>query len=121
MTWKAKVEEAAQLVDEGEYSAELIDIQDRDGEHGPMARLEFRILEDEQWEDSHVAGIANKKLSEGTKLGQWVAALLGKLPDVGKEVTHDALLGRPCRIHVGHKANGQGQVFANVQQVLPRT
>lgn len=121
MDWRAPVEEAAAIIDEGEYNAEVSGIRDMDGQHGTMARVGFTLSTDDEWDERRVSGIATKKLSEDTKLGRWVTAILGRMPAVGEEVTVEDLLHKHCRVVVGHKTSPNGKVFANVVQVLPAT
>ena len=118
MLWKATVEEAAAVIAEGEYDAEVTAIQDMEGQHGPMVRIEFTLSTDDESDERRVTGLASKKLSENTKLGRWAAAIFGHMPAVGKEITIDDLLHKPCRIVVGHKTSSDGKIFANVVGVL---
>jgi hypothetical protein len=117
MAWKATVEEASALALEGEHRARLTNIQDMDGQHGPMVRIEFTLSPDDESE-GRVWAICNKKLTDSTKLGRWVAAVLGRTPSVGEKITTSDLLNKECRVIVKHKTNPDGQVFANVVDVL---
>ena len=117
MAWKATVEEASALAVEGEHRARLTNIQDMDGQHGPMVRIEFTLSPDDESE-GRVSAIASKRLSENTKLGRWVAAILGRAPNVGEEITAAQLIGKECWIVIRHKTNVDGKVFANVTDVL---
>jgi len=119
MTWTATAEEAATAVPEGEFEAEVTGVQDMDGQHGPMVRIEFTLATDDEWDGRRVSGLASKKLSEATKLGRWVTAILGHMPAVGEEITIDDLLHKHCRVVVKHKTNTDGKVFANIVEVLP--
>ena len=117
-TWKANVEEAATAVAEGTFDAEVTGVQDMDGQHGPMVRIEVTLSTDDEWDERRVTGLASKKLSENTKLGRWVAAILGRVPEVGEEVSAQDLVAKECRVVIKHKTNADGKVFANVVQVL---
>ena len=121
MDWKATVEEAATTVAEGEFDGEVTSVQDTDGQHGPMVRIEFTLATDDEWDERRVVGLASRRLSEDTKLGRWVAAILGHMPAVGEEITIDDLLHKHCRVVVKHKTNTDGKTFANVTDVLPST
>jgi len=105
------------LAVEGEHRARLTNIQDMDGQHGPMVRIEFTLSPDDESE-GRVSAIASKRLSENTKLGRWVAAILGRAPNVGEEITAAQLIGKECWIVIRHKTNVDGKVFANVTDVL---
>jgi len=119
MEWKATVEEAITAIAEGEYDAEVSGVRDQDGQHGPMVRIECMLCTDDEFENQRVSGIASKKLNEGTKLGRWVAAILGHMPAVGEDVTVEDLLHKRCRVVIGHKTNTDGKVFANIVDVFP--
>ena len=102
MTWKATVEEEVPVVPEGQYNAMPTDIQDMDGPHGAMVRVDFTLTTDDEYDGLQVSGLASKKLSENTKLGHWVAAILGRIPEVGEEILADGLLHRDCRVAIEH-------------------
>jgi len=119
MAWKAAVEEAATTVAEGEYDAKVTGVQDMDSAHGPTVRIDFLLHTDDEWDERRVSGLASKKLSENTKLGRWVVAIIGHMPSVGEEVTPEDLLRKHCRVVIKHKTSPDGKVFANVVEVLP--
>ena len=119
MTWTATAEEAATTVAEGEFDGEVTGVQDMDGQHGPMVRIEFTLATGDEWDGRRVTGLASKKLSENTKLGRWVAAILGHIPSVGEEITIENLLHKHCRVVIKHKTNTDGKIYANVVEVLP--
>lgn len=119
MTWTATAEEAATAVPEGEFNGEVTGVQDMDGQHGPMVRIEVTLATDDEWDERRVSGLASKKLSEATKLGRWVTAILGHMPRVGEEITIDDLLHKHCRIVIKHKTSPDDKTFANVVEVLP--
>ncbi len=119
MTCKLVVEEATELVSEGEYLARPINMYEKMGPHGAMIHIDFRLLPEDDYDGCVVSGIASKKLTENTKLGRWAAAILGRIPEVGEEITTDDLLHEDCRVVIKHKKNSNDMVFANVVQVLP--
>ena len=118
MAWKATVEEAVSAIAEGEYDAEVSGVRDQDGQHGLMVRVEFMLSTDNEFDGVRVSGLASKKLSEGTKLGRWVAAILDHMPAIGEEVTIEDLIHKRCRVVIGHKTSTDGKTFANVTDVL---
>jgi len=118
MEWKATVEDAMTAIAEGEYDAEVSGVRDQDGQHGLMVRVEFTLSTENEYDGQRVSGLASMKLSEGTKLGRWVAAILGHMPAVGEEITIEDLIHKRCRVVVGHKTNSDGKTFANVVDVL---
>jgi hypothetical protein len=119
MTWKATVEEPVTAVAEGTFDAEVTGIQDMEGQHGPMVRIEFKLATDDEWDERRITGLASKKLSENTKLGRWTAAILNRPLQVGEQITIDHILHKHCRVIVKHKTNTDGKTFANVAEVLP--
>ncbi len=118
MSWTATAKEAATTVPEGEFEAEVTGAQDMDGTHGPTVRLDFLLHTDDEWDERRVTGLATKKLSENTKLGRWVAAIIGHMPSVGEEITIENLLHKHCRVVIKHKTSPDGKTFANVVDVL---
>ena len=119
MTWNAVMEEPIVAVPEGEYDATPIEVRLTEGPHGEMVKIDFMLSGDDEHDGRQVSGVASRKLSENTKLGRWVCVLLGRVPEVGEEVTAQDLLHKDCRVVIKHKTNGEGQLFANVVQVLP--
>lgn len=119
MTWKATTEEVAPPIPDGEYNAILTGVTDMQGPHGTMARIDFMLTTDDVWDGRQVSGIASKKLSANTKLGEWIAALLGTMPKVGEEITIDDVLHKECRVVIKQRVTEKNKmVFANVVQVL---
>ena len=117
MSVEMVIEEPIAAVPEGEYDATVVDVRLQDATHGKVVRFDFMVSDDEV-DNRQVSGIASFRPSPNTKLGRWIAAILGRMPEVGETVTSDDLLRKDCRIVVKHKANADGQVFANVAQVL---
>lgn len=117
MSVEMVIEEPIAAVPEGEYDATVVDVRLQDATHGKVVRFDFMVSDDEV-DSRQVSGIASFRPSPNTKLGRWIAAILGRMPEVGETVTSGDLLRKDCRIVVKHKANAEGQVFANVAQVL---
>lgn len=118
MGCKMNVEETTAIIPVGEYDADVRDVRDQEGQHGPMVRIEFKLSPDDEFDGYRTSGLASKKLTEATKLGRWVATILGQLPPVGEEITVDDLLGKRCRVVIAHKRNSEGKAFANVSDVV---
>ena len=117
MAWKMTMEEVAPPVPDGQYVAMAIAIHEIDGRHGPMVKIDFQINSEDLWDGRRVSGIASKKLSSNTKLGSWVAAILGGMPRVGREIAEDDLLHKDCFIVVRQELNDKNRVFSNVIEV----
>ena len=108
-------EEPLGPVPKGEYSAELTGIEEFNGEYGPAVRFKFVLTEEGEMKGREVSGMApNKGFSEDTKLGRWIAAILGYTPNIGQEVRTSDLLHKPCCVKIEHKAADDGRVFSNV-------
>ncbi len=90
-----------------------------EGPHGEMVKIDFMLSGDDDCDGRQVSGVASRRLSENTKLGRWVSAILGSVPEVGEEVKAQNLLHKDCRVVVRHRTNPEGQLFANVVEVLP--
>lgn len=109
------------LVDEDEFDAEVVAVREVKGPHDQMVCIEFS-LGSFDGEEIRVGGLARKNLSDLSKLGGWVEAILGRMPDVGEEVCVRDLLNRRCRIVVKHKKTLDGlTTFADVVRVHPAT
>ena len=117
MTWKAIMEEPIVAVPEGEYAATPVDVRLSEGPHGEMVKIDFMLSGDDECDGRQVSGVASRRLSENTKLGRWVSAILGRVPEVGEEVKAQDLLHKDCRVVVKHRTNGEGQVLANVVEL----
>ncbi len=119
MEWNVTCEETEALVPEGQFSAILSEIKDVQSQHGMSARFEFFLTTDDEFEGRKVSGLARKKLSENTKLGRWVAAILGRALNIGEKVNAEDLLNKECMVTIKHNLGSNGQVFANVQEIQP--
>jgi hypothetical protein len=118
MGWSTTTQQSATLIPEGEFPAVLTEIREMPGQHGTMVRLDFMITGEDEWEGRSLSGLANSVLSENSKLGQWVTALIGRTPAVGERVDSKDVIHRDCRIVVRHRVNSDGKVFANVVSIL---
>ena len=117
MPWKITTEEVAPPVPDGEYSAMPVEISQKKGPHGPMVKIDFQINSEDEWDGRRVSGVASKKLSANTKLGAWIAAILGGMPRVGREVNEEDLLHKDCIIMVRQEVNAKDRVYSNVIEI----
>lgn len=85
MAWNGVFEEPTTVPSEGKSRAVVTGIRDMDAPHGPVVRIDFKLSSDDEAENGQVSGLANKRLSENTKLGRFVAAILGRTPNVGDQ------------------------------------
>ena len=121
MEWNAVMEEPIAAVPEGEYAATPVDVRLTEGPHGEMVKIDFILSGDDERDGRQVSGVASRKLSENTKLGRWVCAILGRIPEVGEEITAQDLLHKDCRVVVSHRMTEDEKVFANVVEVIGRS
>ena len=110
------------LLPAGKYTAVLTNIEDWEGDYGPVFRLRFAVVHAE--ETYEVTGWAKKyeKITPKSKMGCWTAAILGRELEENEQLTSQMLLNKPCEIEVAHKAAEDGQIFAKVvtvRQQLP--
>ena len=118
MVWKATVEEAEMTVAEDKFDGEITGVQDMDCQYGPTVRIESTLSADDEWDGRRASGPAGKKLTDHIKLGRWVEAILGRMPNVGEEVTVEDLLHKHCRVEIKHKTSPDSKTFASLVQVL---
>jgi hypothetical protein len=83
----------------GLYLARVAEVQGLQTQYGPAVRFWFEVLAGE--EKVRVPGIANAKLSRGSKLRAWVEALLGRQLQHGEELDAEQLVGKPCKVALG--------------------
>jgi hypothetical protein len=118
MQCTAITEDVAVAICESEYRADVFGARDTDGQQDATVRIESSLSTDNEGDERRVTGIASKKLSENTKLGCWVTAILGRMPTVEQEITVKDLHHKHCRVVVKHKTNPDSKTFASVVQVL---
>lgn len=113
------MQEPITSVPEGEYDAVLTGFDTVAMPYGDANRYEFRIDSDNVKDGRTVSGLTGTVLAENTKKGRWISALLGRVPELGENISEDDILNQPCRVVVAHKTDSKGIVRANVTDVLP--
>ena len=121
MRCNAVVEEPRPPVPESGYEGAPVRIREIDCCYGARVLIDFALSGEGELDGHVVSGIADKELNEDTKLGRWVAAISGRMPEEGEEVIADDLLHRECRLLIRHGTHALGQVFATVVDVRPST
>ncbi len=119
MRCNAAVQEAWPVTPEGEYEGVVVGIRDIECCYGTRIHIRFVLSGDGRLDGNIVSGIADKILIQDMELGLWIAAILGRMPEAGEEVTFHDLLHRKCRLVIRHRTNARGQVFATVVNVCP--
>ena len=97
-------------VEPGTYDAILSKTEDSTGQFGPQVMFSFDL-----GENRILRAWASGKLSPKSKMGGWVKALLGELPD---ELDTAALVGTKCRVKVDIDIKDDGKEFSRIVDVL---
>ncbi len=106
--------EAAELVPEGMYEAELIDVRPFANVHGQRLGMVFEITAGQH----HGAELMEAAALTGSprgKLADMIRGLGGA--EVGLEAARN-LIGRRCRIVVRHESSRTGKTYAAIAQTL---
>jgi hypothetical protein len=116
----------ARHIDEGEYTAVIMDIQEKESENkkwgDTFLMWQFKVnnpTEDENPIDEEVTitGLTSTKFSEKSNLGKWLAGL-GIDLDTAEEFDVEEFIGKVVRITVEDKPNKKdGKVFSTVSRV----
>jgi hypothetical protein len=99
-------------IPDGTYKAQLISVESGiESKFGKMRKWHFLVDVNGTGED--LAGLTSEATGPGTKAYQWLTALLGEAPQVGKTV--DEPFGKTVLIDVA--ANEKG--YAQIQDMRP--
>lgn len=93
----------------GTFVAAIAGIYEDDSQYGPIFKVRF------QTEEGEVTGRTSQTLSDKSKFGKIVCAVLGAIPD---DLDTDELIGESLIITVEHKEGAEGGVFANVTNTV---
>ena len=113
------VEEVRPVIPEGVYEGRPVEIRRLCCCYGNRILIDFVVSGDPRQNGQVVSGIADEEINENTKLGHWIAAILGREPQAGETITADDLLHRECRLVIRDKTQGLSRVFSAVVDVLP--
>lgn len=96
--------------DPGRYEAVVATVELVEGKFGEQFMFRF-TLDDGQ----ELRAWCNSKLSDKSKLGRWVAGLLGSVP---ADLDTDDLIGRPCCLNVSiQTAEKDGSEFNRIDSI----
>ncbi|MCE5322118.1 hypothetical protein LLG46_02255 [bacterium] len=125
-------EQEFELIPEGRYLFQVIDIDADKGDYGPFFKIKCEILKPEEVEDVETKGkwisvMASQVISAGdkpSKLYQLTSAVFGRAIDCagGEKVDTDDLIGRQFSGVVGHTTKGNGEnkrTYANILSYSP--
>ncbi|MFH7834993.1 MAG: DUF669 domain-containing protein [Candidatus Aenigmatarchaeota archaeon] len=117
-----KKREMSPVIEEGEYEAELVSIEEEtasfgNGETYPYIRFRFSILS-ENYFGTQVESSVPNNFTPNSKLASLLTGLGVNVEEVN-EVDTDTLVGTKCRVYVEHVASKKGNIFAQVTKVKP--
>ena len=101
-----------ELLDMGTYPVTVKEVRKAEGDYGEQVVFTFRVDDSE----AELCAWASATYSTKSKLGRWVVAILGDMPD---QLDSEELVGKPCRITVLVKTKDDGTQFNEVDEVLP--
>jgi len=101
-----------ELLDMGTYPVTVKEVRKAEGDYGEQVVFTFRVDDSE----AELCAWASATYSTKSKLGRWVVAILGDMPD---QLDSEELVGKPCRITVLVKTKDDGTQFNKVDEVLP--
>ena len=111
--FKAQVEEVVPVLPAGIYPAYFSGIKEQTNDTGTFWLLTFSATNgDFQVE---ITATTSPRITPKTKMGKWLAALIGHQVVVGEVVDFSELAGAPCQIMV--TINDAG--YSRIEQVLP--
>lgn len=108
-------------VDEGEYVAMIMRIEEQKGPRGRYLRWTFKLrepLENGEVVDQEIRVTGNTPIAmeEGKALDKWTSAAAGELA-IGEEVEMEDLNGRVVRVLVEDR-EGKDRIYSNVTKVM---
>lgn len=109
---------------EGTYTCQVTDYTPAEGKFGPQVRwtLELPEIEREDGRPARVSYFTSMSMSAKSKLGKLMMACGLEMPetqDEADEWSADLFLGKRCRVRLVHSMGTDGQVYCNVDDVLP--
>lgn len=102
----------------GVFPAEVIDVEQDEGEFGEFLRIRFNLLETD--DERSLVGIASAKFTTKSKLYKWTASLLNGDVDLMHEsgFSPDLILGKTGQLIV-EVDEKDGTLFDKITNVLP--
>lgn len=106
-----------ELLDPGRYPATIGEITDEEGNFGLQFKLRFDLAGEHEGQSLHAW--CSQKLSQKSKLYQWVVGITGRAPQPGESFDIDSLLGRKVIINISveTKKDGSGMEFNRVTAI----
>jgi hypothetical protein len=101
----------------GLYPGELIEIEEREGDHGGFLLWRF-VVRDARDNEVEVTTISSQKFGAGSKARRYVEAILGREVQSGETLDAEALYNVPCQLLVTIAALTDGSSVNRVEQIL---
>ena len=108
----------AEALGTGEYSGELLAIEQSDGQFGTQVKFTFALTAPEH-NGRRLTAYARLSGSTQGKLAKWVQALLGRPIKEGETVDLFRLIGKPCVLVVVRASKPDGSSYNKIEDVLP--
>jgi hypothetical protein len=119
MAFKTRVEDF-EVLQEDTYDAVFVDIEECESTNPAFAggywKWTFEILRDGEAPLRFTAN-SSAKLTRGTKGGQWVAAIQGRLVESGEDFDFGTIQGKPCRLLLGIDDTERGE-FNRIDKIM---
>lgn len=101
------------IIEDGDYIAELKNVEEIQGKYGPMLRFVFDVIEPGY--ETRVTGICSKYVTPKSKLFRWLNALEADFSQ--SQIDLHSLIGRKCIITVSLAVGPDGMEYLNVVDV----
>jgi hypothetical protein len=102
----------------GSYEAHFTRYEEDEMEHGPVFKLFFKIVNDDEYEGRELSRLVSQKFNPKSNLFQTVQGLLGRPIRPSEKIVLDDLVGRPCVLNIGHNIKERG-TFEHIDGVNP--
>jgi hypothetical protein len=108
-----------ELLEDGLYTAQLLEIKPEDGERGVYWRWTFTVRTENGGEKGLIAN-SSASLSRRSKAYGWLTAALARELEPGEEIDFDATMPLVCRIMVKRSEDGEFDRVEDVLKANPR-
>jgi len=113
------------LLEEGQYLAEVTDLEQSEGEYGTQVKITFNLLDAEE-ENASLIGWCSANYSPKSKLFAWTKAALGQKFNPDEDFQASKLKGKQVHLQVSRRMGANGTEYNKVEavfshrQALPR-
>lgn len=108
--------QAARTIPEGEYLAELISVEQKEGKRGEYIKFLFQIVEPGY--EMNVSGICSKLLTPKSKLFKWVTAFEPQITAETNEIDLESFIGKKVIVEVALQESNPDYVnVVNIKRI----